>query len=221
LTPSARDAGGVKRLSIPKSPACARRSCCRLPWLPQSFSHGPFPTGPFPRAAGSGCCYARAGSRPKFGPPQIYDQRFRNSGRSSERQSRAKPRPNLGKLGGSVSPGALAVIDHDVRGTISQRPFWPFLHNQRSKILDENVDLAPSKFTEVILGGAARRSILQRRSQRVEEVAGAVLAGACIVIAVEEGALLGHHQRGFPARRLQLQSRQRHRDLLVVEVCIS
>jgi len=35
----------LKRLSIPKSPACARRSCCRLPWLPQSFSHGPFPTG--------------------------------------------------------------------------------------------------------------------------------------------------------------------------------
>jgi hypothetical protein len=35
------------------------------------FPHGPFPTGLFPRAAGSGCCRAKAGSRPKSGPPQI------------------------------------------------------------------------------------------------------------------------------------------------------
>jgi hypothetical protein len=39
--------------------------------FPRAFSHGPFPTGLFPRAAGSGSCRAKAGSRPKSGPPQI------------------------------------------------------------------------------------------------------------------------------------------------------
>jgi hypothetical protein len=47
---------------------------------------------------------------------------------------------------------------------------------------------------------------------------GALLAGARIVIAVEKGALFGDHQGCFAGLRLQLQGRQRYRDLLLVKV---
>ena len=51
-------------------------------------------------------------------------------------------------------------------------------------------------------------SVIQRCSKCIEEMAGAMLAGPCIVVAVEERALLGDHEGGgLRVVRLQLDGR--------------
>src|SRR5260370_8729934 len=67
-------------------------------------------------------------------------------------------------------------------------------------------------------GARATRSVLQRCAERIEEMAGAVLARPRVVIAIEECALLGDFQGGLSAIGLQLHGRERHGDLLVVKV---
>src|SRR5262249_27831268 len=68
------------------------------------------------------------------------------------------------------------------------------------------------------LGRAAMRSIYQRCAKRIEEMTGAALTGSGVVIAVEERTLLKDLERGLSAVGLQLHGRERHRNLLVVEV---
>ena len=53
-------------------------------------------------------------------------------------------------------------------------------------------------------------SDLQRGPKRIEEMTGALLARARVVVAVEKRALLGDHQGGRLTFDLQLHSRQRH-----------
>ena len=55
-------------------------------------------------------------------------------------------------------------------------------------------------------------SILKRGAKRVEQLASAVLARARVVVAVEEGTLLGDHKRGPRALGLELHGGQRQRD---------
>src|SRR5690242_19990057 len=47
------------------------------------------------------------------------------------------------------------------------------------------------------------RSVLERRAEGIEEMGGAALARAAVVVAVEEGALLGDHQGGLTALGLE------------------